>query len=49
MGNKEQKMERSRGYQFSDSRITVFELMKNYGENTVLQIMAQVTFAIGNR
>lgn len=35
--------------QFSDSRITVFELMKNYGQNTVLQIMVQVTSAMGNR
>lgn len=35
--------------QFSDSRITVFELMKYYGYNTLLEIMSQVTSAIGNR
>lgn len=35
--------------QFSNSTITMFELIKNYAQNTVLQIMVQVISAIGHR
>lgn len=35
--------------QFSNSTITMFELIKNYAQNTVLQIMVQVISAVGHR
>lgn len=44
MGNKDGKVMGIS--QFSDNRITVFELTNNYAQNTVLQIMVQVISAI---